>query len=165
MLRHRKSYNKRSADHALCSGVKQSFFRKSTVLCNSIAVIDAGQLYRYWLCQHMPTGLCTHWDSDTQTFEFILQEKKGHSLEILVQRMRTDCKIENFYNRWTEKYWLLHYSWFLFSLQHCLWDYGMLSSLLPWWGNACLSQWTRYSTRSHEEKTRWMSWDVIIQKT
>ena len=37
--------------------VDETFIRKSTNICKSIVGIDASQLYPYWMCQPMPTGL------------------------------------------------------------------------------------------------------------
>ena len=44
--------------------VDETFIRKSANICKSIVGIDASQLYPYWMCQHMPTGFYTRWDSD-----------------------------------------------------------------------------------------------------
>ena len=45
--------------------VDETFIRKSTNKCNSFVGIDASQLYRYSMCQPMPTGLHTRWDIDS----------------------------------------------------------------------------------------------------
>ena len=44
--------------------VDETFIRKSINICKSIVGIDASQLYRYSMCQPLPTGLYTHWDFD-----------------------------------------------------------------------------------------------------
>ena len=50
--------------------VDHTFIKKSTNICKSIVGIDASQLYPYSMCQHMPTGLYTRWDIDSETGRF-----------------------------------------------------------------------------------------------
>ena len=48
----------------------ETFIRKSTKICKSIAGIDGSQLYTYLMCQPMTTGLYTRWDIDLETSRF-----------------------------------------------------------------------------------------------
>ena len=77
--------------------VNETFIRKSTNICKSIVGIDASQLYPYSMCQHMPTGLYTRWDIDSDTGRFTPRQNKTRSFENMVmsyfQRKRPDCKI------------------------------------------------------------------------
>ena len=79
----------------------ETFIRKSTNMCKSNVEIDASQLYRYSMCQIMPTGLYTRWHVDSKTSRFTPRQKKTGSFENMVmsyfQVKRPDCKIESFY--------------------------------------------------------------------
>ena len=87
--------------------VDETFIRKLTNLCKSIVGIDASQLYRYSMCQTMPTGLYTGWDIDSQTSRFAPRQNKTRSFENIVlsyfQRTRPDFKIESFYTTGKQK--------------------------------------------------------------
>ena len=50
--------------------VDEIFVRNSGNVCNSIAGIDASQLYPYSMCQPMPTGLYTRWENDAESNRF-----------------------------------------------------------------------------------------------
>ena len=50
--------------------VDETFLRKSTNICKSLAGIDISQLYPYSMCQPMPTGLYTRWDIDSESNRF-----------------------------------------------------------------------------------------------
>ena len=43
------------------------FIRKFANKCKSIVAIEASQVYPYSMCQHMPAGLYTRWDLDSET--------------------------------------------------------------------------------------------------
>ena len=79
--------------------VDETFIRKSSNLCKSIVVIGASQLYRYSMCQLMPTGLYKRWEYDSETKRFTARQNKSRSFENMVlsylQRSRPDCKIES----------------------------------------------------------------------
>ena len=79
--------------------VDETFIRKSKNLCQSIVGIDASQLYPYLMCQPMPTGLYTRWNSDTESQKFKPRQKKTRSFENMVlsyfQQTRPECKIES----------------------------------------------------------------------
>ena len=64
--------------------VEETSIRKSSNLCKSIVGIDASQLYRYSMCQPMPTGLYTRWEYDSETKRFIAHQNKSRSFEIMV---------------------------------------------------------------------------------
>ena len=51
--------------------VDETFIRKSTNLYKSNVGIDASQLYPYWMCQAMPTRLCTRWIYDPEYQKFM----------------------------------------------------------------------------------------------
>ena len=63
----------------------------------SIVGTDAGQLYPFSMCQHMPTGLYTRYEYDSDSQRFKPRQNKTRSFEKLVmssfQRIRTECKI------------------------------------------------------------------------
>ena len=59
--------------------VDETFIRKSTNLCNSNVGIDASQLYPYSMCQPMPTGLYTRWNSDSESHNFMPRQNKTRS--------------------------------------------------------------------------------------
>ena len=52
------------------------------------------------MCQPMPTGLYTRWDSGAETSRFIPRQNKTRSFEDMVvsyfQRTRPECRIESF---------------------------------------------------------------------
>ena len=50
--------------------VDETFFRKSTNICKSLAGIDISQLYSNSMSQPMPTGLYTRRDIDSETNRF-----------------------------------------------------------------------------------------------
>ena len=87
--------------------VDETFIRNSGNICKSIVGIDASQLYPYSMCQPMPTGLYTRWDSDTESNRFKPQQNKSRNFKNMVmsyfQRQRPDCKIESFYTTGTQK--------------------------------------------------------------
>ena len=45
--------------------VDETFIKISSNICKSIVGIDASQLYRFSMCQDMPTELYTRWEFDT----------------------------------------------------------------------------------------------------
>ena len=61
--------------------VDETFISKSTSLCKSIVGIDASQLYPYWMCEQMPTGLYTRWNYDTDSQKFIPRQNKTRLFE------------------------------------------------------------------------------------
>ena len=75
--------------------VDETFIRKSSNLCKSIAGIDASQLYPY----SVPTGLYTRWVYDSETERFTARQNKSRSFENMVlsyfQQSRQECKIES----------------------------------------------------------------------
>ena len=79
--------------------VDETFIRKSTNLCKSIVGIDANNVYSYWMCQPMPSGLYTRWNYDTEYQKFIPRQNKTRSFENMVfsyfQQTRPECKIES----------------------------------------------------------------------
>ena len=87
--------------------VDETFFRKSTNICKSIAGIDASQPYPYSMCQPMPTGLYTRWDIDSETSRFTPRQNKTCSFENTVmsyfRRTKPDCKIESSYSTGRQK--------------------------------------------------------------
>ena len=87
--------------------VNETFIRKSENVCKSIVGVDASQLYPYSMCQPMPTGLYTRWESDTESNRFKPQQNKSRNFENMVmsyfQRQRPECKNESFYTAGTQK--------------------------------------------------------------
>ena len=87
--------------------VDEPFTRDSANNCKSIVGIDASQLYPYFMCQPMPTGLNTRWEYDAEICRFKPQQNKFRTFENMVmsyfQRQRLDCKIECFYITGTQK--------------------------------------------------------------
>ena len=81
--------------------VDESFIRKYANICKSIVRIDASQLYSYSMCKHMPSGLHTRWDFDSETSRFTTRQNKTRSFENMVmsyfQRTRPECEIESLY--------------------------------------------------------------------
>ena len=61
--------------------VDEKFIRDSTSLCKSIVAIDASQLYPFFLCQAMPSGLYTRWDLDSESGKNKPRQNKTRSLE------------------------------------------------------------------------------------
>ena len=74
--------------------VDETLIRKSENICKSIVGIDASQLYRFSLCQPMPTGLYTRWEYDTESNRFKPQQNKSRNFENMVmsyfQRQRPE---------------------------------------------------------------------------
>ena len=64
--------------------VDETFIRKSANICNSFVGSDSSQLYLYWMCQPMPTGLYKRWDFDSETSRFTPRQNKTRSFEIMV---------------------------------------------------------------------------------
>ena len=87
--------------------VDETFIRNSGKNCNSIVGIDASQLYPYYMCQRMPTGLYTGREYDTESNRFKPEQNKSKNFENMVmsyfQRQRPDCKTERFYTTGTLK--------------------------------------------------------------
>ena len=87
--------------------VDETFIRNSGNICKSIVGIEASQLYPYFMCQPMPTGLYTRWEFDTESKRFKPQQNKSRNFENMVmsyfQRQRPDCKIESLYITGTQK--------------------------------------------------------------
>ena len=87
--------------------VDETFIRNSGIICESIVGIDASQLYPYFMCQPMPSGLYTRWEYDTESDRIKPQQNKSRNFENMVvsyfQRQRPDCKIESFYTTGTQK--------------------------------------------------------------
>ena len=87
--------------------VDETFIRKSANICKTIVDIDASQLYPYSMCQPMPTGRYTRWDSDSQTSQFTPRQNKACSFENMVmsyfQRTRPECEIESFFTTGRQK--------------------------------------------------------------
>ena len=79
--------------------VDQTFIRKSSDLCKSIAGIDASQLCPYSRCQPVPIGLYTRWEYDSETKRLTARQNKSRSFENMVlsyfQQSRPDCKNES----------------------------------------------------------------------
>ena len=80
--------------------VDETFFRNCANRCKSIVRIDASHLYPYSMCQHMPAGLYTRWDFDSETIRFTLRQNKTRSFENMFmsycQRTTPECEIERF---------------------------------------------------------------------
>ena len=87
--------------------VNETFNRKLTNLCKSTVGIDASQLYTYSMCQPMPTGLYTRWDSDSETSRFVPRQNKIRSFENIVmfyfKRTKPECEIESFFTTSRQK--------------------------------------------------------------
>ena len=87
--------------------VDETFVRKSRNICNSFVGIDARRPCPYSMFQRMSTGLYTQWDVDSETSSFTPRQIKTRSFENMVmsycQRIRPDCKIENFYTTGRQK--------------------------------------------------------------
>ena len=87
--------------------VDETFIMNSGINCKSIVDIDEGQLYRYSMCQTMPTGLYTRWEYNTECNSFKSQQNISRNFENMImlffQRKRPDCKIESFYNTGIDK--------------------------------------------------------------
>ena len=81
--------------------VDETFIRKSASICQSIAGIEASQLYPCSLCQPIPIGPYTCCDIDSETGSFTLRQNKARSVESTAmsyfQRTRPDCKINRFH--------------------------------------------------------------------
>ena len=81
--------------------VDETFIRISTNLCKSIFGIDSSQIYPYWMCQPMPTGLYRRWNFDSETSRFTSRQNKTRSFENMVmsyfQRTGPECGIESFF--------------------------------------------------------------------
>ena len=86
---------------------KETYIRKSNNLCKSIVGIDASQLYPYYMCQDMPTGLYTRWDYDEETQKFKARQNRIRAFKNMVmsyfQATRPECKIESYYTTRTQK--------------------------------------------------------------
>ena len=80
--------------------VDETFGRKSTNLCKYIAGIYASELYPYSMCQHIPTGLYTRWDFDSETRRLTPRQNKSRSFENMVmsyfQRTSPEWELETF---------------------------------------------------------------------
>ena len=87
--------------------VDETFIRKSTNICKSIAGIDASQLYPYSMCEPKLTGLYTRWDIELETSRSTRRQNKTRGFENTVmfyfQPTRPDCKFESFYNTGRQK--------------------------------------------------------------
>ena len=87
--------------------VHEIFIPDSINWCKSIVGIDAGQLNPFSMCQAMPTGLYMRWELDSESANYIPCHNKTRSLENMVlsyfQRVRPQCKVENFYTTSTHK--------------------------------------------------------------
>ena len=87
--------------------VDETFIRNSEIICKSIVGNNASQLYPYFMCQPMPTGLYTRSEYDTESNRFKPQQNKSRNFENMVmsyfQRQRPDCKIESFYTTGTQQ--------------------------------------------------------------
>ena len=79
----------------------ETFVRKSSNLCKSISGIDASQLYPYFMCQDMPTGLYTRWDYDEETQKHKARQNRVRTIENMAmsnfQATRPESKIESYY--------------------------------------------------------------------
>ena len=79
----------------------ETFIRKSKNMCKSIVGNDASQLYLYYMCQDMPTGLYTRCDYDEETQKFKARQTRVRTFENMVmpyfQATRPECKIESYY--------------------------------------------------------------------
>ena len=73
--------------------VYETFIRKSTSICKSIARIDARQLYPYSMCQPMPTSHYTRWDIDSETSRFIPRQNQTRSFEKNVMSFFNEQKL------------------------------------------------------------------------
>ena len=77
------------------------------LFCKSIVGIDARQLYRYSMCQPMPTGLYTRYEFHADLHRFMPSLNKSRNFENMAtsffQRTRPDCRIETFYTIGTQK--------------------------------------------------------------
>ena len=56
--------------------VDETFIRNSGNICKSFVGIDASQLYPYFMCQPMPTGLYTQWEYEAESNRFYSQQNK-----------------------------------------------------------------------------------------
>ena len=98
-------------DFACKAVVDETYIRKSANICKFIVAIDTNQLYPYSMCQHMPTGLYTRWDFDSETSRFTSRQNRTRSFENMVmsysQRTRPECEIESFFTTCRQKKKLL----------------------------------------------------------
>ena len=111
--------------------VDETFIRKSTNKCKSLAGMYASQLYPYSMCQPMPTG----WNFDSESIRFTPRQNETRSLENMVmsyfQRTRSECEIESFYTTVREKKIdRFSFDGFFFSFQHCNYSHGLFLPLL-----------------------------------
>ena len=87
--------------------VDHTYIRNSEIICKSIVVIDASQLYPFSMCQEMPTGLYTRWQLDTNSQKFKARTNKSRTFEIMVmsylQSQRPECLIESYYTTGKQK--------------------------------------------------------------
>ena len=87
--------------------VYETQIRKSTNVYKSIVGKDAGQLYTYLMYDPMPSGLSQY----TSLMQICKDSSLGRTnleaskkmFESYFQRMRPDCRIENFYTAGTQK--------------------------------------------------------------
>ena len=77
--------------------VDETYIRKLTNLCKSIARIDASQLHPCSMFQLIPTGLCSRWEYENETQRFTPCQNNLRSFENMVlsyfQRLRPECRI------------------------------------------------------------------------
>ena len=87
--------------------VDETSIRKSANICKPIVGIDASQLYPYSMCQHVPTGLYTRWDLDSETSKFTPRQNKTRSFWNMVmsyfRRTRPECENESFFTTGRQK--------------------------------------------------------------
>ena len=132
--------------------VDETIIRDSTNLCKIIVAIDASQFYPFSMCQLMPTGLYTRCELGSESGKDKTRQNKTNSLENTVmscfQRVKPQSKVESFCTTGMQKKnWCIMCWWLLLTLQHCVWNNGMLLSLLPMSRSSSFSQWGRSSAR------------------
>ena len=70
--------------------VDENFIRNSEKIFESIAGIDAIQLYLDFMSQPMPTGLYTRWENDTDANMFKLNKTNLETLRTWLSRISKD---------------------------------------------------------------------------
>ena len=87
--------------------VDETFNQGSTNWSEAIVGIIDSQLRPFCMCQTIPAGLCTRWELDVESGKFKPRQNITRSYENIVmsyfQRVRPQCKVENFYTTSTQK--------------------------------------------------------------
>ena len=149
-----KDYLEKIREHVVCrtsfvfarkAVVDETFIRYLTNRCNFKIGSDASQLYFFSICPTKLSGLYTRWELDSESGKTKPRQNKTRSFENRVmsyfQRVRPQFKVESFYATGTQKNWCIQSWWLSWTLQHCVWGYGVLLSLLPMTRSSAFSHW------------------------